>query len=59
MALLFVSKRFMHYVLGIIDAFILVALYSFDELLVSAPLYRADSTEPETGRVYLYRNNQV
>ena len=33
--------------------------YSFDELLVSAPLFRANSTEPETGRVYIYRNTGV
>ena len=32
---------------------------SFDELLVSAPLFRANSTEPETGRVYIYRNTGV
>ena len=29
---------------------------SFDELLVGAPLYTENATEPETGRVYLYRN---
>ena len=36
-----------------------VVVCSFDELLIGAPLYTANLTEPETGRVFLYRNNGV
>ena len=36
-----------------------VVICSFDELLVSAPLFRVNSIEPETGRVYLYKNTGV
>ena len=33
--------------------------YSYDELLVGAPLFRTGSTKPEIGRVFLYRNVNV
>ena len=36
-----------------------VIQYRYDELLVGAPLYRANATQPDTGRVYVYRNNMV
>lgn len=32
---------------------------TFDELVVGAPLYRADGTAPETGRIFVYSNNNV
>ena len=49
------------YMCGIADSFVIGSkfLYSFDDLLVGAPLYTANLTEPETGRVFLYRNNGV
>jgi hypothetical protein len=36
-----------------------LVIYSYDELLIGAPLFRTSSIEPEIGRVFLYRNNRV
>ena len=41
-----------------INSFVYIE-HSLDELLVGAPLYRANSSEPETGRVFLYKNTRV
>ena len=39
--------------------FVIFGDSGFDELLVGAPMYRADGTRPETGRVYIYNNIAV
>ena len=36
--------------------FVVAFVYSRDELLVGAPMFRADGTSPETGRVFIYVN---
>ena len=45
--------------IAIMILFYMYARYSYDELLVGAPLFRISSTEPEIGRIFLYRNNRV
>ena len=42
-----------------LSIYALIHTFSFDEFLVGAPLFTANSTEPETGRVFVYRNSGV
>ena len=39
--------------------YILLLIFSMDDLLISAPMYSPEIDRPEYGRVYVYRNDQV
>ena len=56
------AHSYITYILRCLATMILFSMHSccsYDELLVGAPLFRISSTEPEIGRVFLYRNNRV